>query len=104
MLEISRLQEVYQLVRMIPYGQVATYGQIAKLAGIPRHARHVGYALRTLGDDNDLPWHRVVNAQGKMSIRSADQSAENLQKQRLEQEGITFKGDKLSLKHYQWQL
>lgn len=103
MLELSVLQEIYHIVRMIPAGKVATYGQVAALIGKPRHSRHVGHALNALDGQSDLPWHRVVNSQGKISQRSADSSAENLQRQRLEQEGISFKNDRLSLKQYLWQ-
>ena len=103
MLELSVLQEIYQVVRMVPAGKVATYGQIAALIGKPRHSRHVGHALNALDGESDLPWHRVVNSQGKISQRTADNSSENLQRQRLEQEGITFKNERLSLKQYQWQ-
>lgn len=103
MLELSVLQEIYQIVRMIPAGKVATYGQVAALIGKPRHSRHVGHALNALDGQSDLPWHRVVNSQGKISQRIADSSAENLQRQRLEQEGISFKNDRLSLKQYLWQ-
>ena len=103
MLELPVLQEIYQVVRMIPEGKVATYGQVAALIGKPRHSRHVGHALNALDGQSDLPWHRVVNSQGKISHRTADNSSENLQRQRLEQEGISFKNERLSLKQYQWQ-
>ncbi|RYD89410.1 MAG: methyltransferase, partial [Sphingobacteriales bacterium] len=65
-------QEIYQVVALIPYGKVATYGQIARLAGLPRHARLVGYALNRLGAEHDLPWHPVINAQGRISLPAID--------------------------------
>ena len=60
-------KQIYDMVRRIPEGRVATYGQIAKLVGFPRHARQIGYALASLDNHNSVPWHRVVNAKGKVS-------------------------------------
>lgn len=102
-LQVSMRQEIYQVVAQIPVGFVATYGQIARLAGFPRHARQVGYALNHLDEQSDLPWHRVVNAQGRISIRGAEGESEHCQRKKLEQEGILFEGDKISLKRFQWQ-
>ena len=61
---------IYDMVGRIPYGKVATYGQIAHLAGYPGRARQVGYALAGMPEEMDLPWHRVINAQGKISPRA----------------------------------
>ena len=61
---------IYGVVRRIPRGRVATYGQIARLAGLPNHARQVGYALHALPDDSRVPWQRVVNHRGEVSARS----------------------------------
>lgn len=102
-IELTLQQEIYQLVAAIPAGKVATYGQIAALAGYPRHARMVGYALRRLTANSDIPWHRVINSQGRLSLHKLDINAENIQRQRLEHEGIIFKQDKIRLKDYQWQ-
>ncbi len=60
---------IYAVVRRIPRGRVATYGQIAELAGLPGHARQVGYALHALPDGTAVPWHRVLNARGALSLR-----------------------------------
>ena len=80
---------------------MTTYGQVAKLAGIPGQARQVGYALSAL-NDNDIPWHRVVNAKGEISGRS-NSDYERLQRMLLEEEGITFDADgKISLAKYRW--
>ena len=93
---------IYAAVRRIPEGRVATYGQIAALAGIGRHARQVGYALNTLPDDADVPWHRVINAQGRTSPRAAP-GWERVQRQLLEGEGVQFGADgRTSLAHFQW--
>ena len=79
---------IYALVRMIPAGQVATYGQIAALAG-GCTARMVGYALAALPHDTDVPWQRVINRQGKISPRSGG-AGSALQRQLLEAEGVVF--------------
>lgn len=101
---ISIQHEIYQVVALIPRGKVATYGQIAALAGFPRHARLVGYALnRQLAPDSELPWHRVINSQGRLSLHKLDMNAENLQRFKLEQEGIRFANDRVDLKQYRWQ-
>lgn len=81
---------------------MATYGQIANIAGLSRNARQVGTALKGLPEDSDIPWHRVVNAQGKISDRG-DGIFANLQRQMLESEGIEFNGNnKLNLTAHQW--
>jgi methylated-DNA-protein-cysteine methyltransferase-like protein len=80
---------IYAVVRRIPVGRVATYGQIAELAGLPGHARQVGYALHALPQATALPWHRVINASGSVS-RRAWPGAELTQRQLLEEEGVGF--------------
>ena len=80
---------IYAVVRRIPRGRVATYGQIAELAGLPGHARQVGYALHALPDGTTVPWHRVLNAAGGLSPRAV-QGAELTQRQLLEREGVPF--------------
>jgi O-6-methylguanine DNA methyltransferase len=62
-----RWERIYDVVRRIPKGRVATYGQVAALAGLPRHARQVGYALHVLPESSKVPWHRVINAKGEVS-------------------------------------
>jgi methylated-DNA-protein-cysteine methyltransferase-like protein len=97
----SSYDKIYTVVKKIPHGRVATYGQIARLIGIPRHARQVGYALNAL-NDNNVPWHRVINAKGEISSRS-NPDYENLQKILLEEEGVTFDKDgRISLTKYLW--
>ncbi len=96
-----KLEEIiWQIVAAIPKGKVSTYGQIAKIAGYPGHARYVGYTLRKLPKDTTLPWHRVVNAQGKLSF-PVGSNAYKKQRALLEEEGIVFINMKLSLKDYQ---
>ncbi len=96
-------EQIYELVRTIPPGKVATYGQIAELLGKPRHARQIGYALYRVAPDSDIPWQRVVNAQGMISHSPQRQGSDDLQRILLEQEGITFNSqDKLDLRRYRW--
>lgn len=91
---------VLDLVQRIPHGRVATYGQLAALAGRPRLARQVGQALR--GVDDGVPWHRVVNAQGGISRRSRTASMIS-QRIRLEQEGVVFRRGRVVLARFRWQ-
>jgi methylated-DNA-protein-cysteine methyltransferase-like protein len=92
---------IYAVVRRIPRGRVATYGQIADLAGLDGRARQVGYALRTLTTAG-VPWHRVVNARGQISAR-AEPGGDLIQRQLLEREGVKFDtADRLELEHYRW--
>ena len=83
----SSYQRIYAVVRRIPEGRVATYGQVASLAGLAGHARQVGYALHALPDGTAIPWHRVVNANGGISLRSMP-GGELVQRGLLEREGI----------------
>lgn len=93
---------IYEVVNDIPAGKVATYGQIAQLIGLPRHARHVGFALANLAPDSSIPWHRVVNAQGKTHPKHG--RSVSFQKDRLSEEGITFNSSqRIDLKKFQWQ-
>jgi methylated-DNA-protein-cysteine methyltransferase-like protein len=80
-------QRIYAVVRRIPPGRVATYGQVAALAGLAGHARQVGYALHALPSGTTVPWHRVVNAAGAISRRS-EPGAELVQQQLLAREGV----------------
>lgn len=95
-------RRIYAAVRRIPRGRVATYGQIAEVAGLPGHARLVGYALSALPDDDDAPWHRVVNARGGIS-RRADSTYETIQRVLLEAEGVEFDAHgRIALPRYAW--
>lgn len=82
-------QRIYAVVRRIPRGRVASYGQVAALAGLPGHARQVGYALHALPDGTTVPWHRVINARGEVSRRSMP-GPELSQRLLLEREGVRF--------------
>ncbi len=82
-------ERFYAVVRRIPRGTVASYGQVAALAGLPGRARHVGYALHALPDGSTVPWQRVINAAGRISER-ADPLARERQRGMLEAEGVVF--------------
>ena len=100
----SRDQQIYALVRQIPPGKVATYGQIADLLGFYGQARQVGYALHRVAPGSDIPWHRVINAQGKISRSLQRNGSDDLQQVLLEQENIRFEsGDWIDLSRYRWQ-
>ena len=90
---------VYALVRRVPRGRVVTYGQVARALGMPRGARTVGWAMRVCPDQ--VPWHRVVNAHGEISIRPTTGFHE--QRARLKAEGIRFdRAGRIDLKKYGW--
>jgi methylated-DNA-protein-cysteine methyltransferase-like protein len=95
-------ERVYAVIRRVPRGRVATYGQIAVLAGLGGHARQVGYALSALAEGSRVPWHRVINAKGEVSLRS-ERRVDTEQRQLLEVEGVRFdeKG-RVSLARFQW--
>ena len=82
-------RRIYAIVRRIPRGRVATYGQVAALARLPGHARQVGYALHALARGTRLPWHRVINAKGEVSRRRRP-GDELSQRLLLEREGVRF--------------
>ena len=89
-------------MRRIPRGRVATYGQIAGLARIGPHPRVVGYALHALPAASDVPWHRVVNAAGRVSLRSSP-GADALQRALLEREGVRFDArGRIDLAVFRW--
>jgi methylated-DNA-protein-cysteine methyltransferase-like protein len=97
----SNYDKIHAKIRQIPHGKVSTYGQIAEMVGLPRHARLVGYALRNTPDDIDIPWHRVINAKGESSF-PADSQQYNLQKKLLINEGVVIVGGKISLQQFGW--
>ena len=97
-------RKIYDTVEKIPRGRVASYGQVARVAGMERQARLVGYALHALSNDNAkrVPWQRVINAQGYCSIKEPPMAAE-IQQRMLEQEGIEFSPrGKVDWKKYGW--
>lgn len=92
--ELSKAERIWQIVVSIPKGYVASYGQIAKIAGLPGYARFVGTTLGKLPRDTRLPWHRVVNASLAIAPRGGGRMLE--QKRRLRDEGVSFEGNRVS--------
>lgn len=96
-------ERIYAVIQRIPLGRVATYGQIAALAGLPGHARKVGKALSETPDGLELPWQRVINAKGEVSPRGGLGIEEGLQRHLLEEEGVVFDHrGRIDLDHYGW--
>lgn len=91
---------VIKIIKGIPKGKVMTYGQIAKLAGSPRGARQVSRILHSMSSNYHLPWHRVINAQGEISIK--DEEMNHVQRLSLEAEGVVFLNRKVELDKFQW--
>ncbi len=89
---MNTFEKIYEIINTIPAGKVATYGQIAALAGFPRNARVVGYALHGLSDMT-VPWHRVVAKGGVLNMRCCTDGAINIQRILLEGEGVSFTPD-----------
>jgi methylated-DNA-protein-cysteine methyltransferase-like protein len=91
------------VIRRIPKGWVATYGQVAAIAGLPRRARLVGRVLHDLGPTTDIPWHRVVNANGAVSCSPSRNGGDALQRRLLEREGVEFDDrDRFDLERFRW--
>ena len=93
-------ERIYAVVRRIPRGRVATYGQVARLAGVANGARQVGYALHALREGTTVPWFRVLNARGASSLRNGGDVTQRLL---LEREGVRFDaGGRVSLDFHGW--
>ena len=95
----QRREAIYLALAQIPAGKVITYGNLAKLAGLPTGARLAGRLICELPEETELPWHRVINAQGKSSLPPNSESS-NEQIQRLKAEGIEIVNGKIPLKRY----
>jgi len=94
---------IYAVVKEIPSGSIATYGQIAAIVSPGLPARIVGYALHGLPEEADVPWHRVINSQGKISYAVTRHEHDSLQQKILEQEDIQFSSEgKIDLEKYRW--
>lgn len=99
----SFFEQVHHVVRCIPQGRVATYGQIARMLGSPRSARTVGWALRAVPEGESIPWQRVVNGRGEVSFSQGSEGA-LVQRALLEEEGILFDAQgRIDLKVYGWE-
>jgi len=94
-MQMSTFELIYDVVNKIPKGMVASYGQVAALAGNSRWARVVGYALHACPEDTKLPWYRVVRQDGSVAFDAC-------QRELLEREGVGFKEGKVIMEKYQW--
>lgn len=99
--DLSAYEKIWQTISRIPSGRVATYGQIARLAGLGKRARMVGYALHQTPSHYDIPWHRVINAQGRISF-PPDSEQYRRQRDKLIAENIPFIGERIDLERYRW--
>lgn len=96
-------QKVIQVIKSIPFSKVVSYGQVAAYVGLPRAARQVGWTLRSIKDSNSLPWWRVINSKGRISIEGNLYNDKHLQKKLLESEGIVISSDfKIDIEKYRF--
>lgn len=96
-------QKVIQVIKSIPFSKVVSYGQVAAYVGFPRAARQVGWTLRSIKDSNSLPWWRVINSKGRISIEGNLYNDKHLQKKLLESEGIVISSDfKIDIEKYRF--
>ncbi|EPJ48170.1 MAG: hypothetical protein OFPII_07450 [Osedax symbiont Rs1] len=94
-------ERIWQVIHSIPSGKVSTYGRVAAMAGLPKQARAVGRYLSELPENSKIPWHRVINAQGKLSFELGSERF-LCQKLKLQTEDILFSNNKINLKQYLW--
>jgi methylated-DNA-protein-cysteine methyltransferase-like protein len=99
---IARMQRIWDTICDIPSGSVASYGQVAEMAGIPRGARQVGYALRNLPDEHDVPWHRVLQASGRIAFAKGSRAYRE-QRKRLLDEDVAVIAGRVDMQQYRWQ-
>ena len=100
--QADRKQRIWQVILSIPAGRVCSYGGVAQLAGLGNGARQTAWALRYLPGDTKIPWHRVINAQGKISMPEGSRGYLE-QRKRLKKEGVTFTdAGRLASKSYWW--
>jgi len=98
----QRFERIWATVSDIPTGSVASYGQIAEIAAIPRGARQVGYALRQLPANSDVPWHRVITSSGRIAFEKGSR-AYNRQAKRLMMEDVVILEGRIDMQKYRWQ-
>lgn len=102
--EPSIAEQVWQVIALIPKGRVATYGQVAELAGLPGGARQIGRLLSQLPPGSRIPWHRVINASGGISLPEHS-GGFSRQQRLLKKEGVAFNASgRISLRRFRWQL
>lgn len=94
-------EQIWKIVHSIPYGKVTSYGAVARLAGLPSGARLVGRTLSQLPEDSGLPWHRVINASGRISFPEGSEQ-HRAQRQRLLEEGVAFCNGRIDWRLHGW--
>jgi len=99
--ELTDIDRILTAVRKIPRGRVSSYGVIAEVAGLPRRARLVGTVLKHAPSSKTLPWFRVINSSGRISL-PAGSDAYRTQRKKLEAEGVIFRGDRVDMTRYGW--
>jgi len=98
----KRNERIWATICDIPEGSVASYGQIAEIAGMPRGARQVGYALRHLPSSHKVPWHRVITASGRIAFAAGSDAFEE-QRKRLTMEDVAILNGRVDMRKYRWQ-
>lgn len=98
----KRHERIWATIRDIPRGRVASYGQIAEIAGVPRGARQVGYALRHLPKGHDVPWHRVIRSSGQIAFVKGSRAYRE-QAKRLMMEDVVILNGRIDMQKYRWQ-
>ncbi|MFQ5548414.1 MAG: MGMT family protein [Woeseia sp.] len=98
----ERIERIWATVRDIPEGSVASYGQVAEIAGIPRGARQVGHALRILPAGSDVPWHRVIRSSGRIAFEQGSRAYKR-QAERLMMEDVVILKGWIDMQKYRWQ-
>ncbi|WP_273426666.1 MULTISPECIES: MGMT family protein [Marinobacter] len=101
-MEATKDQKIWQVVLSIPEGKVASYGQVASMAGLGRQARYIGRALGKLPAGHTVPWYRVIRSNGQIAFPEGTETFAT-QKKLLEQEGVEVKNGRIPMRHYQWQ-
>ncbi len=101
-MEATKDQKIWQVVLSIPQGKVASYGQVAAMAGLGRQARYIGRALGKLPAGHSVPWYRVIRSNGQIAFPEGTETFAT-QKKLLEQEGVEVKNGRIPMRHYQWQ-
>jgi methylated-DNA-protein-cysteine methyltransferase-like protein len=98
----KRDERIWATIRDIPPGSVASYGQVAEIAGVPRGARQVGYALRQLPKEHDVPWHRVIRSSGRIAFEKGSRAYKE-QAKRLMMEDVVILNGRIDMQKYRWQ-
>lgn len=101
-MDVNKETVIYTIIASIPKGCVVSYGQVAALAGYPNNARLVGRLLKEMPKDSTIPWHRVVNSQGKIAFVQGSAQYQT-QREKLLSEGVTFNNQRINMAKHRWQ-